>query len=82
MFKATCHSAASRVVDRPKQALMLEMLVEAGRNSAIGEILRERSREVRAVFANFLREGQERANGVAIAVSMNSRLSANPTAGI
>lgn len=46
--------------DHSKQLLMLDMLVEAGRSPAIAEILRARSREGRTLFANFLREGQER----------------------
>lgn len=46
--------------DRSGQALLLDMLAEAGRNTALGRILREHSQSMRALLADFLRKGQER----------------------
>jgi TetR/AcrR family transcriptional repressor of uid operon len=46
--------------DRGKQMLMLDMLAEAGRNRAIRRILRDHTRALQTLLADFLRAGQER----------------------
>ena len=46
--------------DRAGQLIVLDMLAEAGRNPAIGDILRQHSRELRTLLADFLREAQNR----------------------
>ncbi len=45
---------------RAGRAIMLDLLVEAGRNPAIAVILRDHSRALRDQLAAFLRQGQER----------------------
>ncbi len=45
--------------DHAKQALLLDMLAEAGRNPALAEILREHSQGMQALLADLLRKGQE-----------------------
>jgi TetR/AcrR family transcriptional repressor of uid operon len=51
----------SKIVrDRSKQVLMLDMMAEAGRNPAMAEIMRRHSREIRTLFADFIRGGQAR----------------------
>jgi len=42
-----------------RRRLLLDMLVEAGRNKEIGRIVRESSRKARALLADFLRIAQE-----------------------
>jgi AcrR family transcriptional regulator len=42
------------------QRLLLDMLVEAGRNPAMARILHEHSRAVRMLLADFIRKGQAR----------------------
>lgn len=46
--------------DRPEQAFIFDMFAESARNPGIAEILRERHREMLALLAKLLREGQER----------------------
>ncbi|ANV99630.1 TetR/AcrR family transcriptional regulator [Bradyrhizobium icense] len=46
--------------DRSKGTFMLDLLAESARNPGIGEILRERHCEIRALLAKLLQEGQER----------------------
>jgi AcrR family transcriptional regulator len=41
-------------------ALQLEMLAEAGRNPSVGSVLQKRSRQVRSLMADYLREAQKR----------------------
>jgi TetR/AcrR family transcriptional regulator, repressor for uid operon len=45
--------------DRLIQLLLLDMLAEAGRSPELGKILRKHSAEIRAMFAEFLRKGQQ-----------------------
>lgn len=42
-----------------RQLLVLDMLTEAGRNPAIADVLQERSRAMRSLFASFLRTAQK-----------------------
>jgi len=43
-----------------RRTLLLDMLAEATRNPAISEILREHTKTLRTLLADFLREGQQR----------------------
>jgi TetR/AcrR family transcriptional repressor of uid operon len=45
---------------RGSQILVLDMLAEAGRNPAVGDILREHTKGLRVLLGDFLRRGQER----------------------
>jgi TetR/AcrR family transcriptional regulator, repressor for uid operon len=45
---------------RRRSVLVFDMLAEAGRNPMVGNILKEHSRQLRALLAKFLREAQER----------------------
>lgn len=46
--------------ERPNPVVLLDMLAEAGRNPEIGKIVRDYSRDLRALIEDFLRELQAR----------------------
>jgi TetR/AcrR family transcriptional repressor of uid operon len=46
--------------ERPNPVVLLDMLAEAGRNPEIGKIVRDHSRDLRALVEDFLRASQKR----------------------